>query len=142
MYHLGRTAFLELNNEDLQIITDISVLVMGFNLFSKKSFFNVDISKPIYDFNLADIIFSKESIILLGKSKQFGTTLLASPVEIVTSKAKTTIAHAKLVSWSDTGNRLQIEIEDSNYNNSIKIEFKSSYEEIKIWLIRNCQKRT
>lgn len=139
MFHLGRQAFLDLNNEDLQIISDVTVFVKRFDLFSKKSFFNVDISQPIYDFEKADIIFSKVSIILLGKSKQFGTTIFASPVELVTSKAKTTIANAKLVGWSDTGNKLQIEIKDSNYNKPIKIEFKSNYEEIKLWLTRVLQ---
>ncbi|RZL45639.1 MAG: hypothetical protein EOP00_17030 [Pedobacter sp.] len=135
MYNLGRQAFLELNNEDLQIIYDVDVLIKGFDLFSKKSF-NVDISQPIYDFEQADIILSKESIVLLGKSKQFGTTTFALPVELITSKAKTTISNAKLLSWSDFENKLQIEIEDNTYNKPIKIEFKNNLNKLKMWLTR------
>jgi hypothetical protein len=136
MYHLGRIAFLDLNDKELKIFNDVNVFVKGFDLFSKKKFYDLNVTKPIYDFEQADIIFSKKSIILLGKSKIFGTITFASPVELFTSKAKTTIANAKLIDWSDSGKRLQIEIIDSNYDKPIKIEFKRNYEEIKPWLTK------
>ena len=75
-------------------------------------------------------------MILLGTSKQFGGTLVASPVEIVTSNPQTSIAKSRLLEWIDKRDRLQIEIKDDNYSKPIKIEFKSHYEEIKLWLTR------
>jgi hypothetical protein len=123
-----------LNNENLEIINDVAVYIKGFDVFSKKRTLDIDVSRPIYDFNQADILVSEESLVLLGKATQSGTTIFASPVELVSTKPKTSIAKAKLVNWSDHNNVLQIEIEDHHYKTPIKIEFKSHHEAIKLWL--------
>jgi hypothetical protein len=134
IYNLGRQAFLQIKNEDLKIVSDVSIYVKGFDLFSKKSFFNINADKPMYDFNQADLILGQESIILLGKSNQFGSALVAAPVEIFISNPETSIAHARLINWEDERDRLQIEIKDDYYTKPFKIEFKNHYEEIKLWL--------
>jgi hypothetical protein len=134
IYNLGRQAFLQIDDGDLKIAIDVSVYVKGFDLFSKNSFFNIDARKPIYDFNQADLILGQGSLILLGKSKQFGSTLVTAPVEINASNPKTSIAHARLINWEDKGDRLQIEIKDDYYTKPFKIEFKNHYDEIKLWL--------
>ena len=145
IYNLGRQAFLQLDQENLHIITCTTVYVKGFDLFSKKSSFNIDTRKPMYDFNQADLIVGQESLILLGKSKQFGSTLFAAPVEICISNPKTSIAHARLINWEDKGDKLQIEIKDDYYTKPFKIEFKNHYDEIKLWLtmgsyVKRCER--
>lgn len=140
IYALGRKAFLQVNNENLEIIPDSKVYIKGFDLYSKKSFFNIDVSKPVYDFNQAELLLSGGSIILLGSIDQFGSRLFAAPVEIAISDAKTSIAHAKLVSWEDKNGRVVIELKDGYYTKPVKIEFKNHYQEIKLWLTRHCPK--
>lgn len=141
MYTVGRKAFLEVADEDVQIITNIRVYIKGFDLLSKKSFYNIGTNTTIYSFNNADVIFAEESMILLGKSKQFGAEFFAAPVEIATSHAKTSIAFAMLMNWEENGDKLQIEIEDEYYTKPVKIEFKNYKDEVKQWLTRFPQKK-
>ena len=136
IYSLGRKAFLELNNENLIIISDSKVYIKGVDLFSKKSFLDITFRKPIYDFNQAEILLSETSLILLGRGSHFGATQFAAPVEIAISKAKTSIAQAKITNWADNLGILTIEIKDEYYTRSIKIEFKNHEEEIKSWLMQ------
>ena len=134
MYSYGRKAYVDLKHQNVIIVRDVNVFIRGFDLLSKNSFFNLDVSKTIYQFEQADIIFGTVSMILLGKGKQFGSISFASPVEIVTSKKQTSIANAKLLNWTEQKGRIVIEIKDEYYTKPFKIEFKDHVEQIKLWL--------
>ena len=136
MYSYGRKAYTDLKNKNATILNDVGVLIKGFDLMSKKSFFNIDISRPVYQFDKADVIISDTSLILLGKMKQFGSISYASPVEIVTAEKLTTISSANLLHWTELKGRIVIDIKDEFYEKPFKIEFKDHTDQIKLWLTK------
>ncbi len=135
IYNLGRKAFMQVKNRNLKIIVDVEVFISGFDLFSKKTFFNIN--KPIYDFNQVDLIFAENSLIMLGKLSQFGAVSFAAPVELLISTPQTSASKAKIINWEEKNEKISIEIKDDYYATSFKIEFKSHQKEVKLWLLKH-----
>ena len=125
---------MDLQHQNVTICKDVNVFIRGFDVMSKNSLFNLDISRPIYQFDKADLIFGDRNIVLLGKSNQFGSTTYASPVEIITSEKDTAIATAELLSWTEQQGRLIIDIKDEFYRKQFRIEFKDQLDRIRTWL--------
>lgn len=134
IYALGRKAFVELDNQNLTFLNDVGVLIRSFDLASKKSFFDINITKTIYQFDKADLIICASSIVLIGKGNAKEGFWFAAPVEIRTTKKLTTIAGAQLINWEEKGERTVLEIKDDYYSKPFKIEFKSHNVEIRNWL--------
>jgi len=134
MYSYGKKAFLDLKHKNVTILNDVGVFVRGFDLMSKPSFFSIDISKPIYQFDKADVIIGGTSLVLLGKVKEWGSIYYGSPVEIFKSEKLTTVASAKLLHWTEQKGRIVMEIKDEFYAKPFKIEFKDHVDQIKLWL--------
>lgn len=137
IYKVGNHAFNDIKCESKEILKDVKIYIKGFDLFKQKKFFPPSLSKTLYSFNLTDLIISDESIILLGKDKSMGTTMYAYPVEITNSRGQTRLVKVKLNSWKEINGKVEIELNDPNYKNLFRIEFKEEIDKLKQWLTIN-----
>lgn len=134
-YNVGGQAIKELKSEKTEVLENISVYIKGFDLFDQKNSFPPNIRKTIYDFDKADLVLTEHSMVLMGKSENFGGETYAYPVEIIIDKsALTSLPKAQIKDWEQSNNRINVQIEDYQYKNPIKIDFKDKTEEIKRWL--------
>lgn len=134
-YNAGGQAIKELEGEKTEVFENICVYIKGFDLFDQKNSFPPNIRKTIYDFDKADLVLTEHSMILMGKSENFGGEAYAHPIEILIDKsALTSLRKAQIKDWEQSNNKINIQIEDYQYKNSIKIDFKDKTEEIKRWL--------
>jgi len=135
IYSVGGRAIKELNEQPIEVFENVGLYIKGFDLLDQRKFFPPDIRKTIYDFDYADVILTKETLILMGKSNSFGGETYAYPVEITLGKqGLTSLPKAKLIDWQQIGKGIELQIEDSQYVNNIKIDIKDRAEEIKRWL--------
>jgi hypothetical protein len=134
-YNAGGQAFKELKGKKIEVLENISVYIKGFDLFDQKNSFPPNIRKTIYDFDKVDLVLTEQSMVLMGKSENFGGEAYAYPVEILIDKqALTSLPKAQIKDWEQSNNRINIQIEDYQYKKPIKIDFKDKTEEIKRWL--------
>jgi hypothetical protein len=134
-YNAGRQAVKELKGKKIEILENIGVYVKGFDLFNQKNSFPPNIRKTIYDFDKADLVLTEQSMVLMGKSKNFGGETYAFPVEILIDKSGlTSLPKAQIKNWEQSNSRINIQIEDFHYKKPITIDFKDKAEEIKRWL--------
>ena len=134
LYKSGKKALADLGDQDKEILYDVGVNVKGFDVFRQKNVFPPDMTRPIYDFDRADIILAGPSFILMGKSLQPGSLFFACAIELTQGDVKTRAAHAKIDSWTEGNGRIEIRIVDPNYKDKIGIEFKDEVKTIKRWL--------
>ncbi|MDN3203474.1 hypothetical protein [Algoriphagus sediminis] len=137
IYKYGNHAYNDIQSDNKEVLKDIKVYVKGFDLFKQKSSFSPGISKTIYSFNLTDLILSEQSIILLGKDKSWGSTLYASPVEITNGHGQTRLVNVNLKGWKKINGNVEMELNDPNYKDPIRIEFKEEIDKLKQWLTKN-----
>ncbi len=138
MYSAGGRAIKELSGRVIQVFENVGIYIKGFDLLDQNKFYPPDINKTIYDFDFADVILTEGTLILMGKNKNFGVDTYAYPVEItIGNQGFTSLPKAKLLDWQQNGKRVEIQIEDSQYNKPIKIDIKDRTEEIKRWLTRH-----
>jgi hypothetical protein len=134
-YRAGWLAIQELTGQAMQTIENVGAYCKGFDLINQKKI-SFD-GKTIYDFEQADLILTGVSLIVMGKSSNFNATTYAYPVEIMISDSGvTSLPKAKLKKWTPKGDRIEIELEDSQYNGHIHIEIKNEDERIKQLLQR------
>ena len=134
MYHFGRMAFLQLRAQNPTVIANVGLTITGFDLWSQQPK-TLDVARPIYQFESADIIVAGSSLILLGKSASFGGSIaFASPVEIATLKRQTSLAQARLLEWSEANGRVVMKIQDVGYTKPVKIAVKDHLDELRPWL--------
>ncbi|WP_084120817.1 hypothetical protein [Aquiflexum balticum] len=134
-YNAGGQAIKELKGKKIEVLENIGIYIKGFDLFDQKNFFPPNIQKTIYDFDKADLVLTEYSMVLMGKSGNFGGEAFAYPVEILIDKSwLTSLPKAQIKNWEEVNNRINIQIEDYNYKKSINIDFKDRTEEIKRWL--------
>jgi len=135
MYNSSGQAIKELKGKKIEILENIGLYIRDFDLFDQRNSFPPNIQKTIYDFDQADLILTEHSMILMGKSKNFGGEAYAYPVEILIDKSGlTSLPKAQIKNWEESNKRINILIEDYQYKKPIKIDFKDKIEEIKHWL--------
>lgn len=141
-YNAGGQAFKELKGKKIEVLENISVYIKGFDLFDQENSFPPNIQKTIYDFDKADLVLTEHSMVLMGKSENIGGEVYAYPIEILIDKsALTSLPKAQIKDWEQSNNRINIQIEDHQYKNPIKIDFKDKTEEIKCWLTAPTHKK-
>ena len=141
-YRAGGQAIKELKGEKTEVLENIGIYIKGFDLFDQKNFFPPNIRKTIYDFDKADLVLTEQSMVLMGRSENFGGEAYAYPVEILIDKSwLTSLPKAQIKNWKQSNNRINIQIEDYQYKKPIKIDFKEKTEEIKRWLTSPIRKQ-
>ena len=140
IYKAGQKAYLELDAHQIEIHENVKIYIKGFDLFSQKKFFPPSIEKTNYDFDAADFILTKNSIVLLGKSSAFGGLSYTYPIEIVITKRLTNMPAASFISRGlDGKGRLEMRIQDDHYSRPVTIVIKdrnhSDY--LLNWLVSN-----
>ena len=140
IYKAGTKAYLELDAHQIEIHENVKIYIKGFDLFSQKKFFPPSIEKTNYDFDAADFILTKNSIVLLGKSSAFGGLSYTYPIEIVITKRLTNMPAASFISRGlDGKGRLEMRIQDDHYSRPVTIVIKdrnhSDY--LLNWLVSN-----
>ena len=142
IYKAGQKAYLELDAHQIEIHENVKIYIKGFDLFSQKKFFPPSIEKTNYDFDAADFILTKNSIVLLGKSSAFGGLSYAYPIEIVITKRLTNMPAASFISRGlDGKGRLEMRIQDDHYSRPVTIVIKdrSHSDYLLNWLVSNSE---
>lgn len=142
IYKAGQKAYLELDAQQIEIHENVKIYIKGFDLFSQKKFFPPSIEKTNYDFDAADFILTKNSIVLLGKSSAFGGLSYAYPIEIVITKRLTNMPAASFISRGlDGKGRLEMRIQDDHYSRPVTIVIKdrSHSDYLLNWLVSNSE---
>ncbi|HRJ14128.1 MAG TPA: hypothetical protein PLI34_03985 [Saprospiraceae bacterium] len=142
IYKAGQKAYLELDAHQIEIHENVKIYIKGFDLFSQKKFFPPSIEKTNYDFDAADFILTKNSIVLLGKSSAFGGLSYAYPIEIVITKRLTNMPAASFISRGlDSKRRLEMQIQDDHYSRPVTIVIKdrSHSDYLLNWLVSNSE---
>jgi len=134
IYTAGGQAVQELGNIEKIILIDVPVYIKGFDILDRKKFFPPSINRTIYQFDNSDIVFTKKSMILLGKTVFHGGDAYAYPVEITNDNSLTRLTKVHLDKWIPYNDKIEITINDPNYKNSLKIEFYNKIVEIRTWL--------
>ncbi|MCR9248813.1 MAG: hypothetical protein NXI20_00260 [bacterium] len=129
-YRAGGKAYHQLNGKKL-VLHDLEVTVLGFDLFSKKKYFNFSVS--IYDFEKADIILSMDSFVLNGIGRS-GKNVYALPIEVYKRNTSTDLGKAKIKAWSADKDKVRITIEDESYKQPITLVLKSEVKRFTAWL--------
>ncbi len=129
-YSAGGKAYHQLNGRKL-VLHDLEVTVLGFDLFSKKKYFNFNAS--IYDFEKADIILSMDSFVLNGIGRS-GKNVYALPIEVYKRRASTDLGKARIKTWSADKDNVRITIEDESYKQPITLVLKSEVKRFTAWL--------
>lgn len=72
IYSVGGQAIKELKGEKIEVFENIGLYIRGFDLLDQKNSFPPNIQKTIYDFDQADLVLTEHSMVLMGKSKNWG----------------------------------------------------------------------
>lgn len=143
MYGLHRKGYLIYSsiNGDKQILTDIKIY--NGNVYVKyvgyRKLLEKGLALPIYDFNKADIILTRYSMILLGVSSGFTNMKYLAPIELIFNNECTDYSsnRANIIKYENNSDRVILHVNDDNYKKTIKINIKSDTEIIKQWLTKN-----
>src|SRR5690606_19220270 len=87
IYDASGQAIKELKGEKIQILENIGIYIKDIDQFDQKTSFPPNIQKTIYDFDKADLVLTKHSMVLMGKSGDFGGEVYAYPVGILIDKS-------------------------------------------------------
>ena len=113
---------------------DVKIWFKGYDMLKRKSTFSIDPFKMLYSYNLADLYVSGDKLIVVGKDKIFGRTRTLSPLIICSNlsdlRDKSLKYATRLVATELTGNDLEVQFEDYEYSNIIKLVVKNIGQEL------------
>jgi hypothetical protein len=136
-YKMGKKAYDELGREEKKIFTDIKIHIKGFDLFEIKKFFPPNLLAPTYEFSKADVIITKQCLVLLGKIDWYGGIWYESGIEIAVDLRKTSLPSVTVTDLSIKDRGFEIEINDPNFKKSFRLDFKEEREMFDLWLVEN-----
>lgn len=127
VYKRGKYLATEIDKEILEIFENLKVNVRNFDMFELQKKFPPNMSITIYDFDICDVIITKNSLILMGYGIQGLMKGYANPVEILFYGNPKIPNYAKLVDNPIIGvSKIELKIDDKNYKNHLKIEIESN----------------
>jgi hypothetical protein len=113
---------------------DVKIWFQGYDMLKRNSAFSIDPFKMIYSYNVADLYVSGDRLVVVGKDKVFGRTRLLSPLIICTNpldlRDKSLKYTTRHVATELVGQDLEIQFEDFEYSNKIKLVVKNIGKEV------------
>jgi hypothetical protein len=108
---------------------DVRIWFKDYDALKKVNMFQLDPSKALYSYNLADLYLFKDGIVVAGKQKQFGKIWLLPPFAI---RWKGGVNQLSMVRYSVQyigleviGEDIDIKFQDPAYTNIIKLAVKN-----------------
>ena len=116
------------------VFKDARVWFKGFDMYKKKDMFHFNPLKALYAFNIADLYVQNDKLIVVGKTRILGRKQLLQPFAICWIGKEYQIANITLltrqISTILIGNDVEIEFEDYEYKNPIKLVVKKIGKEL------------
>jgi hypothetical protein len=113
---------------------DVKIWFKGYDMLKKRSTFRIDPFKMLYSYNVADLYVSDDKLIVVGKDKIFGRTRILSPLIICTNpsdlREKSLKCAKSYIATELVGDDLEIQFEDFEYSNNIKLVVKNIGQEL------------
>jgi len=113
---------------------DVRVWFKGYDPYKKKKQFQINPLKALYTFNIADLYVQTDKLIVVGKTKFFSKTILLQPFAICWTGRQFEPANVTLltrqIKTELNGNDIEIEFEDFEYINTIKLVVKKIGQEL------------
>jgi hypothetical protein len=110
---------------------DAKLWFKGYNMANKTNSFQIDASKSLYVYNLADLYVFKGGIVVVGKAKAwwgFGRDWLLSPFAICWPGAESHLRmvpyRVKYIGTELIAEDIDIEFQDPEYTKNIKLSVK------------------
>lgn len=116
------------------IYFDVRVWFKGYDPYKKKKQFQINPLKALYTFNIADLYVQADKLIVVGKTKVLGKTILLQPFAICWTGRQFEAVNVTLltrqIKTEVIGNDVEIEFEDFEYTNTIKLVVKKIGQEL------------
>ena len=113
---------------------DVRIWFKGYDMLKRKGTFSIDPFKMLYTYNLADLYVSDDMLIAVGKHKILGRTRMLSPLIICSNpldlRDKSLKYSTRLVATELVGKDLEVQFEDFEYSNIIKLVVKNIGQEL------------
>lgn len=114
--------------------TDVRVWFKGYDMTKRINKFQIDPQKSLYVYNLIDLFVFKGGVVVVGKTKYFGKTFLLSPFAICWSGGEEELSMVpyrfRYLGAEILDQDVDIQFQDPDYFNSIKIEIKNLGKEL------------
>lgn len=111
--------------------TDVKLWFKGYDMAKRADWFQIDVFKSLYVYNLADLYVFKRGIVVVGKAKapwQFGRNYLLSPFAICGAGGESLFTmvpyRVRYVGAKLIGEDVDIEFQDTDYTKNIKLAVK------------------
>jgi hypothetical protein len=111
--------------------TDVKLWFKGYDIAKRADWFQIDVFKSLYVYNLADLYVFKKGIVVVGKAKppwQFGRNYLLSPFAICGAGGEPQFTmvryHVRYIGAQVIGEDVDIEFQDPDYTKNIKLAVK------------------
>lgn len=110
--------------------TDVKIWFKGYDMLKKANRFQIDPLKSLYVYNLADLYVFKRGIVVVGKARSwaFGRIRLLSPFAICWPGAESQLSmvpnRVSYIGAEIVGEDVDIQFQDREYTNNIKLEVK------------------
>lgn len=116
------------------IFKDTRIWFKGFDMLKKRNTFRMNPLKPLYSFNVADLYIQNDKIIVVGKMRILGKTQLLQPFAICWIGREPEKPMPKILTrgirTAVVGDDIEIEFEDYEYKNPIKLVVKKIGKEV------------
>jgi hypothetical protein len=115
---------------------DVRIWFKGYDVLKKANRFQIDPSKSLYVYNLADLYVYKRGIVVVGKARAwaFGRIRLLSPFAICWPGAESQLSmvlnRVSYIGAEVVGEDVDIQFQDREYTNTIKLEVKQIGREV------------
>lgn len=123
----------EHSDSSSEIFNDLKVWFKNFDVFKKKSKFDLDPYETLYSFNNCDMILNDRNIVIIGKIKILGKEkpLTLTVFEFDSNRTDFKPRHVRIENIHDIDNDLEIEYSDPKYKDKITLVIKRVKKELK-----------
>ncbi|MBK9534604.1 MAG: hypothetical protein IPO10_05425 [Flavobacteriales bacterium] len=123
----------EHSDNSSEIFTDLKVWFKNFDVFKKKSKFDLDPFETLYSFNNCDLILNDRNIVVIGKMKILGREKPLTPTifEFDKNGAEFRQGQVSIEKIQDVGNDIEIEFSDDRYKDRMTLVIKRAETELK-----------
>jgi hypothetical protein len=116
-----------------KIYKDLKVWIKNFDVFRKKSKFDLDPYQILYSYNDCDLILNERNFVVIGKTKILGKNKPLSPTIFDFEKNGVGLKqrHVKIENIQEVGSDLEIEFTDDNFLDRMTLVIKGADNELK-----------